>query len=199
MNTCSQVAIKTFDNSNAIIQLANAWKKNTSRPRPSQQICDDWDKVLEDWVNDPDLPLFVRKGNERGTVFKHKKTNRDLIPVDNSPAQWAFSMACDNKTPILKDLVTDLKNGNIPIAMVPCKSAVFRGSLAKSIHNVNTKGWKLAHIKPVGLNTRQPVEDIDIDELKDHHKKLLSPSNMFVVPLKYSGIAEIDEFINVFP
>jgi len=122
-----------------------------------------------------------------------------LIKVDNSPAQWAFSMACDNKTPILKDLVTDLNNGNIPIAMVLSKSAVYRGSITNSIYNVNKQGWKLAHIDHVGLYTRQPVEDISINKLIEHHKKLLSPSNMFVVPKEYGEIAEIDAFINVFP
>lgn len=53
--------------------------------------------------------------------------------------------------------------------------------------------WKVAHIDAVGLGNRALV-DIGESTLRQHFRKLMTPSNMFVVPLKYAGLAELPEF-----
>jgi hypothetical protein len=67
------------------------------------------------------------------------------------------------------------------------------GKLRK--HYPNSAGWKFAHIEDVGMNSREDLPEIDISKLKDHFRKMMSPSNMFVVRNKeYGGLAELPEF-----
>jgi hypothetical protein len=39
-----------------------------------------------------------------------------------------------------------------------------------------------------------PLADVDVDRLREHFRKFMSPSNMFVIPLKYAGLGELPEF-----
>jgi hypothetical protein len=88
----------------------------------------------------------------------------------------------------------------IPVAMIIAKkeksSAQFGCTLSEAV-DLNAKGWKLAHVKPVGLNARIPLSEIPIALIKDHFARLMSPSNMFVVPKRLAGLAEVPEFIRV--
>jgi len=61
--------------------------------------------------------------------------------------------------------------------------------------NVNKPGWKLCHMQDVGLSTRTPLEQIELRELTIRCRRLLSPSNHFVVPLYWAGLGEVPEFI----
>jgi hypothetical protein len=62
--------------------------------------------------------------------------------------------------------------------------------------NVNEFGWKLAHVKPVGLNNRASLATLPIERLQDHFRAFMSPTNMFVVPSAWSGLAEVESVIN---
>jgi hypothetical protein len=62
--------------------------------------------------------------------------------------------------------------------------------------NVNEFGWKLAHVKPVGLNNRASLADQSIERLQAHFRVFMSPANMFVVPSAWSGLAEVESVIN---
>ena len=55
-------------------------------------------------------------------------------------------------------------------------------------------GWKVAHIDGVGLGNRTTVAELSESTLREHFRKLMRPSNMFVIPLKYAGLAELPEF-----
>jgi len=57
-------------------------------------------------------------------------------------------------------------------------------------HDVTVKGWKLAHIEPVGLNTRTPLATLPIGTLQSKFINLVSPANMFLIPRDWGGLAE---------
>lgn len=157
--------------------------------------------ALARWANDPDLPLLVRKAQQnRGSIVLHE-SGRQLVPVDNSPAQWALSFAL-TLGPIDLATVKDLlAKDRIPTAMVFSKEerarARYRCSLGQST-DFNAKGWKLAHIKPVGLNRRAPIGTLPIEDVQEHFLRLMTPSNMFVVPKKWAGLAEVPEVLEAF-
>ena len=71
--------------------------------------------------------------------------------------------------------------------------ARYQCTLSKS-PNPNAAGWKVAHIDPVGLVKRADVTTIEESVLREHFRKLMKPSNMFVIPLKYAGLGELPEF-----
>ena len=96
-----------------------------------------------------------------------------------------------------------LLDRKIPVAFAPLpdERRYLEGSpdeLRRKEYNLNLQGWKLAHIEPIGLKSRHPLKDRDIKELENHFMKFLDPSNMFVVPKKWAGIAEAEESIDVF-
>ena len=61
--------------------------------------------------------------------------------------------------------------------------------------NLNASNWKLAHIESVGLNTRTALTEIDIKSITTQFRHLMQPSNMFVIPLVWSGLGEIESVI----
>jgi hypothetical protein len=69
----------------------------------------------------------------------------------------------------------------------------YRGNLRK-VPNTATLGWYLAHKIDVGLNKK--MFDCALNELEDHFIKLMSVSNMFVVPKEMGGLAELKDFID---
>lgn len=174
--------------------FARAWALNEARPRPGLASLALWKKMISSWIEDDSLPLFIRKSSLlRGQIIEHA-TGRFLIPVDNSPAQWAFSLALSGETPTIQDIRRKLAMDQIPIAMaMPAeekKIAQLKCPLSGS-YKLNSKGWKLGHIEGVGLNKRTPIAEQPIENLKQHFKKLMSPNNMFLMPLELAGLAEI--------
>jgi len=112
-------------------------------------------------------------------------------------------MALQNECPSKAVLKRLISKHAVPIAFAPLKEErkYFKdhpGSLRHKDYNLNLKGWKLAHIEPVGLHTNKPISEIEIEKLETHFKKYLDPSNMFVVPKMWSGVAETVEMISVF-
>jgi hypothetical protein len=175
-------------------QFARAWSLNEARPRPKKATLNHWNTLIATWIEDDSLPLFIRKGSlRRGQNYEHS-TGRFLIPVDNSPAQWAFSLALLGENPTIQDIRSKLANDQIPIAMIlkteEKKFAHLKCTLT-SPANLNSKGWKLGHIEGVGLSDRTPITEQPIENLKQHFVKLMSPSNMFLMPLELAGLAEI--------
>ena len=89
----------------------------------------------------------------------------------------------------------------VPVAMVLKASekvgAKYRCT-RQSTPGPNQMGWKVAHIDDVGLGYSGSVTSAQIRELKKHFVRLLSPSNMFLVPKAYAGIAETPDFVEAF-
>lgn len=57
------------------------------------------------------------------------------------------------------------------------------------------EGWKLCHIDSVGFNTNKKINELDINDIKEHFKKFMDPNNMFLLPKEIGDLGEIKEFI----
>ena len=98
----------------------------------------------------------------------------------------------------LGDIEDLIKRDEIPFAFaisaVDKERMTYKRTLAPS-ENLNKLGWKQCHIDPVGLRSREPIEKIAIGTLKDQFRLLLKPSNMFLIPIEWSGLGELQEVI----
>jgi hypothetical protein len=152
--------------------------------------------LIDDWATS-DLPLVVRKGGGvRGGIVTHS-CGRTIILSDNSPAQWVFMRAYQQTRPSLDELRSLLHK--IPFAFVATRAGksktTYKGTLQVG-DNLGKRGWKLCHIDPIGLRTREPVESLPIEKLLDRFRLLMRPSNLFVVPLSLAGLGELPELID---
>ncbi len=183
------------DLSSLVESFGRAWAESPARPRPSPSVIKHWSELLAGWAGAIDLPLFVRKhANNRGSTVIHD-SGRVLVPTDNSPAHWAYILASRGECPSLDDIRTMLAKDIIPVVMIQKAVekpwAKYHCSLGKQF-NVNEFGWKLAHIEKVGLHSRTALDIVSLDRLIIQFLRLMTPANMFVVPLAWAGIAEID-------
>jgi hypothetical protein len=184
--------------SRSIRSLGRRWATAKERPRVSPSAKGHWDQLLDEWIHS-ELPLVVRKGGGiRGAVVVHE-TGRKIILADNSPAQWAFSRAFHGGRYSLKQIRGLLERDKIPFAMVI--PAASRGRVAHFCtlgidDNLNKRGWKLCHVKEVGFRSRTPLEVLPLADISEHFRKLLAPSNHFLVPLVWGGLGEVPEVID---
>ena len=199
---CKKCDDGTLQNIHDLMSKAGEeWANNPCRPKITKVNLRKWNKFIEEWIDSPEVPLFVRKGKPRGQLITHGQSRRNILRVDNSPAQWIFKKACRGEDPPpIQDVVTMLGNSEIPVALALGKDervkAHFSGLLGDQ--GVNSDGWKLAHIEPVGLKRNAALEEIDIYDIESHFKSLMSPGNMFVVPIGLAGIAEVSSFVDSF-
>ncbi len=166
----------------AIIKVTGIlWHNSPNNPlSPKNQsinrgILSQWSELIDKWIKDPSIPLIVRKDAQEGQVITHP-SGREIIVTDNTFAVWVFEQVLKGYIPSLKDMSNKLGNKKAP-----------RG---------NMTGWKLRHIKPVGLNTKENISNLEISVIEDHFRKYADPNNMFVLPKEIGGLGEIDEFIN---
>ncbi|MHC2069405.1 hypothetical protein ACYFX5_18170 [Bremerella sp. T1] len=180
-------------------KFAGAWASSTLRPTPDATFETLWEQLILSWIADSNLPLFIRKASVgRGQVVVHT-SGRKLIPVDNSPAQWVYSLALQGKCPTINEIQELINADRIPVAMI-LKSiernrATYRYSLSRT-ENLNRVGWKLAHIEPIGLKKQCDLREIKISILKEHFMRFMHPKNMFLVPKSWAGLGEIPEMID---
>jgi len=170
-----------------LLSFASAWAASPLRPRVQSEVAHAWDALLHEWLHTPTLPLFVRKdAARRGPALTHP-SGRTLVPCDNSPAVWAFTLALEGNCPTLAEVAILAANGGIPVELT--KLGRF-GAFYRA-------GWKLAHVDSVGLRTRTPLEEVPLDRLKEHLRRFLSPSNHFAVPKVWAGLGELPEVLAV--
>ena len=183
--------------SDLLTHLGDVWARAPDRPRIAESVSVAWDTLIDEWVRS-DLPLVVRKGGGiRGAELQHK-SGRRLVVADNSPAQWAFSRAFGGDTYDVNGIRLLLDRDEIPFAFATKTAEKSKMRYRRTLtaqDNVNKHGWKLCHIDDVGLSTKTPLEAIAFEELCEHFRRLLAPSNQFLVPLRWGGLGEVPEFI----
>ena len=186
-----------------IIEIAFLWKQSKIRPDLSPELKYHWDKLIDDWGNNDSMPLFIRKQSfGRGSIIFHN-SGRKLIFTDNSPAIWAYSACLLEEGFSLNHIKNLLNKDEIPISLALKEHELIRAEYKCKLSsvNLNKKGWKLAHINSVGIKKRlneDNLKNLPIEELIAHFVKFMSPSNMFLIPKQWSGLAELPEVIDVF-
>lgn len=174
------------------------WRDSHERPQVDLRVLDYWDRLVAEWLSSPMMPLFVRKSARAGEVVAHQ-SGRTVVCVDNSPAHWCFACALDGQTPSPSDVRLWLEQGKFPIGMVLKAKSQYIGTLSRmNMPDLNKLGWKVCHIESVGLNDKSAINQLPLTSVISHTRRLLSPRNMFLVPLRYQGLGEVPEFIQVF-
>jgi len=181
--------------------LSDGWMRSGLRPVVESGVARAWDQLIRDWVNEPTMPLYIRKNqNNRGSLIKHE-SGRMLIPTDNSVAQWSAKLAYGGTTPKLQDIEAWWKSDKIPIAhalkSAERKQAKYQCTIGRALKpSLNGCGWKICHIEPVKIRPqRTQLCEILIDHFEAHFVRLLSPSNMFLVPKTWAGLGELPEML----
>ncbi|MFX1298321.1 MAG: hypothetical protein ACFFD2_26135 [Promethearchaeota archaeon] len=184
---------------NLLQDISREWYNSGIRPQIDEKTLLHWDKLIEDWINDKTLPMLIRKRSQgRGKIYYHEETGRELIPTDNTPAKWIFAQAYIEGSEFNLDNIRAMfERKTIPIAMALSKKEKQETNYnnIKNYIDINKLGWKLCHIQPVGLRKRISFNQLPIKTLEEHFRNFLSPSNMFLVPKKMSGLGEIPHII----
>lgn len=176
--------------------LGRAWATSPIRPRVDPAVRDSWNILLDSWANDRQLPLFVRKlSGGRGSVLR-RKDGHAIVPTDNSPAHWAFALAWNKVTPALREIRDEAYRKQIPVAFALKKAESDKADYCRTLGKLSLSRcrWNVCHFEEIGLG-RVDLPTAPWDKLEHHFKKFLSPENMFVVPLEWSGLADVPAFI----
>lgn len=178
-------------------RAAQLWRDSDHRPRVAELLLSRWCQLIEEWIDAADVPLLVRKHRgTRGQVLLHA-SGRAIIPVDNTPAHWALGLALAGHCPDLNSVRRLIQNDAVPIAMTMTaderRLAKHTGRNARWAGRLNDLGWKVCHATEIGLRSRTPLADLPIESLTQHFRSLMSPANMFLVPLVWAGFGELPE------
>lgn len=158
---------------------------------PCETIIKSWERVLIEWIKDDTMPLFVRKGAEtRGTILENF-LQRKIMTTDNTPAHWVFkNIVFEEKKFTKNDIKNLLQNNNFPIAFIKKKeeqNTLIGKMVADNDTRLNNKGWKLAHIEGIAMKRGK---NVTLTNYKEHHKRFLSLTNIYLIDKQYSGLAE---------
>ncbi|MHB1218427.1 MAG: hypothetical protein ACYC1L_09565 [Alphaproteobacteria bacterium] len=168
-------------------ELGRRWAESPRRRHPAPEILDAWDKFLDDWLLNTNLPLILRSQKKRGERLTCSN-GREIIFSDNSAAHWAFCLALGGKAPDIASWKSDTITSHVPISFIGGK-AVPRGTL-------NKEGWKICHIESVSDRRRYDLRKVPFEIAAAKFRRFMSPRNMFLVPKLISGVGEIPQVIN---
>lgn len=177
-------------------EAGELWARSPDRPRIDSKIQAQWDRVIDEWAEESAIPLIIRKsGPAKGTVVVHHGTGREIICADNSPAQWVFDRALQGRTLSVQELYSHLVRNELPVVFAASKSQIaemkYKGVLASCGGGTAKAGWKLCHIEDVSTGSRSKPDDDSIENIVSHFKRLMKPSNAFLVPKEWWGFGEM--------
>ncbi len=179
--------------------FAEAWINSELRPTVSAKILGCWDRLIAEWVETDDILIYIRRNRgDRGSIIQHD-SGRQLVPVDNSTAQWAYALALGGICPTVDQVRQLVREDKIPVAMVLKKPEAAKATYKCLIGDwsLNVFGWKLCHIEPVRFRSKIDITATPIEHFKAHFVKFMSPSNTFLVPKVWSGLGELPEMIEL--
>lgn len=161
---------------------------------PHKEIIIAWQKVIDEWIDNDSIPLFVRKGSEtRGTKIEFG--GRNIITTDNTPAHWIFkNLVLEGLSFSSQDILDLINSNNFPVSFIRKKTeyeTLLDGMVANSKTRLNNAGWKLAHITGIAMKRGK---NITLEDYKKHHTLFLSLSNMYLIDKDFSGLAEVNLF-----
>jgi hypothetical protein len=169
-------------------------------PKIVPDVIAHWDDLIEQWICASDLPLIVRKGSHEMVCQEvTHSSGRRIAPSDNSPAHWVLIQCFDLRKPTIQDITKELCT--IPMTMAVGKKEAEEGryayprSLAPFQH-AGKRGWYLAHKRRVGIGIPSKIESGSIDQIHEHFRRFMKPSNMMLIPKEVAGLAELDFFFD---
>ncbi len=197
----NQKAKSNGDFDRLLQRLADAWCNSSIRPRLDSEVLQTWDRLIEEWIEAQDIPLLIRKSESaagRGWVIRHN-TGRELVPTDNTPANWGLTLALAGTCPSLENVRGPVAENALPVAMALKKKeregARFKGTRA-AFADLNSLGWKVCHKAHVALRGQGSMTGYRIDVLQNHFRRFLAPSNMFLVPKRLAGLGELPHMVS---
>jgi hypothetical protein len=74
------------------------WCKSPHNPTIKEEVLAGWEKLIDEWINDANMPLIIRKNIKyRGQSFIHP-CGREIIVSDNTFAIWVYGQALKGAT-----------------------------------------------------------------------------------------------------
>ena len=178
-----------------IKEIGILWRNSPNNPQINVEVLDNWNKLIEEWIADKDMPLIIRKEtNKRGQSFVHP-CGREIIISDNTVAKWVYSNVLNGKLYTLAQIKELLSRNELPMVFMSTKEIRANAKYTKQLDRYALSGWKLCHIQPVGFNTNTSIENLEISDIEDHFRKYVNPNNMFILPKEIGDLGEIDVFI----
>ena len=178
-----------------IKEIGLLWHNSEHNPHIDDDIINHWEGIIEAWIKDEKMPLIVRKDTSRkGQSFIHPH-GREIIISDNTFAIWVYGRVLKGEKYSLSKLRDMLSQNEIPMVFMQTAVIKEKGKYTKPLGNFSLPEWKLCHIEPIGFNTNKSLEEIDINDIKEHFWKYANPKNMFVLPKEIGDLGEIPIFI----
>ena len=180
-----------------IKELGELWRNSEHNPQIDIEVLNHWEKVISEWSEDAEMPLIVRKNaNElKGMSIIHP-SGREIVVSDNTFAIWVYNCVMNKVTYDLGQLKNMLFDNGIPMVFEQTKKIKEKAKYTKQLGAFSLPEWKLCHIEPVGFNSNKTIEELSINDIKEHFKKYASPSNMFILPKEIGDLGEIQIFID---
>lgn len=80
-------------------------------------MIDKWEKLIDDWIEDFDMPLIVRKETDkRGQSFIHR-TGREIIIADNTVALWIYGHVLKGEVFTLNQIRDLFRRNELPVVL----------------------------------------------------------------------------------
>lgn len=183
-----------------IREIGLSWRQSANNPcnKIHDEVLSNWNRLIDKWFDDKNMPLIIRKSNMRGQVIRHC-SGRKIIVSDNTVAIWVFNEVLNNHVFTLQQIEEKIRNKQLPMEFMVTKKMLEKTNnemYLKPLRNNPLLNWKLCHIKPVGSNTYKQFEELDMSVIEECFRRYVNPNNMFVLPKEIGGLGEIKEFID---
>ncbi len=180
-----------------IKEIGVLWRNSEHNPQIDSEVLRQWEKVIIEWSEKAEMPLIIRKDSNKlkGMSFTHP-SGREIVVSDNTFAVWIYNRVMNKVTYNLEQLKKMLIDNDIPMVFTQKKGMLEKAKYTKPLGAFSLPEWKLCHIESVGFNSKKTIEELGIDDIKEHFKKYASPSNMFVLPKAIGDLGEIQIFID---
>lgn len=170
-----------------LVDFGRLWAESPERPRPKPQTLQRWDELLDQWIEDSNLPLIYRSSGKRDRRAICQN-GREVVFSDNSPANWSLSLSLEDEIPDIRSWNVEKIENYVPLT--------FLSKIPNARRDLNKFGWKVCHIDSVSDRKRISVENSPTDRIEDAFRRLISPRNMFLVPKEISGAGELPQVID---
>ena len=180
-----------------IKEIGVIWRNSEHNPKIDNEVLNHWQRVIIEWSEDVEMPLIIRKdANKLKGMSVNHPSGREIVVSDNTFAIWVYNRVMNNITYNLGQLKDMLFDNEIPMVFMQTKGMIGNAKYTKPLGTFSLPEWKLCHIEPVGFNSNKAIEELSINDIKEHFKKYASPTNMFVLPKEIGDLGEIQIFID---